>query len=245
MAKESKSANEVSPEQINQWIKEHQENKNTDAQDKLVKHYQKLIESLAYKYSKGQSHHEDLVQVGMVGLIGAINRFDMSFERKFEAFLVPTVIGEIKRYLRDKTWSVHVPRRIKEIGPRIKKVSDELTAELERSPSISEIADRLEVSEEEVLEAMEMGQSYNALSVDHSIEADKDGSTVTLLDIMGQQDDHYDLTEKRMILEKILPILSDREREIIQCTFIEGLSQMHVSRLQRTAIKKLQEAAHK
>lgn len=202
MAKESKSANEVSPEQINQWIKEHQENKNTDAQDKLVKHYQKLIESLAYKYSKGQSHHEDLVQVGMVGLIGAINRFDMSFERKFEAFLVPTVIGEIKRYLRDKTWSVHVPRRIKEIGPRIKKVSDELTAELERSPSISEIADRLEVSEEEVLEAMEMGQSYNALSVDHSIEADKDGSTVTLLDIMGQQDDHYDLTEKRMILEK-------------------------------------------
>lgn len=238
MAKESKSANEVSPEQINQWIKEHQENKNTDAQDKLVKHYQKLIESLAYKYSKGQSHHEDLVQVGMVGLIGAINRFDMSFERKFEAFLVPTV------------------RRIKEIGPRIKKVSDELTAELERSPSISEIANRLEVSEEEVLEAMEMGQSYNALSVDHSIEADKDGSTVTLLDIMGQQDDHYDLTEKRMILEKILPILSDREREIIQCTFIEGLSQketgeriglsqMHVSRLQRTAIKKLQEAAHK
>lgn len=187
MAKESKSANEVSPEQINQWIKEHQENKNTDAQDKLVKHYQKLIESLAYKYSKGQSHHEDLVQVGMVGLIGAINRFDMSFERKFEAFLVPTVIGEIKRYLRDKTWSVHVPRRIKEIGPRIKKVSDELTAELERSPSISEIANRLEVSEEEVLEAMEMGQSYNALSVDHSIEADKDGSTVTLLDIMGNK----------------------------------------------------------
>lgn len=121
MAKESKSANEVSPEQINQWIKEHQENKNTDAQDKLVKHYQKLIESLAYKYSKGQSHHEDLVQVGMVGLIGAINRSDMSFERKFEAFLVPTVIGEIKRYLRDKTWSVHVPRRIKEISQESKK----------------------------------------------------------------------------------------------------------------------------
>ena len=249
MAKESKSANDVSPEQINQWIKEHQENENSQAQDKLVTHYRKLIESLAYKYSKGQSHHEDLVQVGMVGLIGAINRFDLSFDRKFEAFLVPTVIGEIKRYLRDKTWSVHVPRRIKEIGPRIKKISDELTNELERSPSISEIAQRLEVSD-----AMEMGQSYNALSVDHSIEADKDGSTVTLLDIMGQQDDNYDLTEKRMILERILPILSDRERQIIQCTFIEGLSQketgeriglsqMHVSRLQRTAIKKLQEAA--
>ena len=218
MTKESKSVNEISPEQINQWIKEHQDNINPHAQDKLVKHYRKLIESLAYKYSKGQSHHEDLVQVGMVGLIGAINRFDISFDRKFEAFL--------------------------------KKVGDELTNELGRSPSILEIANRLEVNEEEVLEAMEMGQSYNALSVDHSIEADKDGSTVTLLDIMGQQDDNYDLTEKRMILERILPILSDREREIIQCTFIEGLSQketgeriglsqMHVSRLQRTAIRKL------
>src|SRR5699024_3585241 len=112
------------------------------------------------KYSKGESHHEGVVQVGMVGLIGAINRFDLSFDRKFEAFLVPTVIGEIKRYLRDKTWSVHVPRRIKEIGPRIKKVTDELTNELERSPSIAEIANRLEVNEEDALEAMVMGQSY-------------------------------------------------------------------------------------
>ena len=199
MARESKSVNDVSPEQINQWIMEHQNNENTNAQDKLVKHYKKLIESLAYKYSKGQSHHEDLVQVGMVGLIGAINRFDLSFDRKFEAFLVPTVIGEIKRYLRDKTWSVHVPRRIKEIGPRIKKVTDELTNELERSPSIAEIADRLEVNEEDVLEAMEMGQSYNALSVDHSIEADKDGSTVTLLDIMAVSYTHLTLPTNREV----------------------------------------------
>lgn len=253
MTKASNSMNNVSSEQINQWILACQKNQDEAAQEKLVNHYGKLIESLAYRYSKGQSHHEDLVQVGMVGLIGAINRFDLSFDRKFEAFLVPTVIGEIKRYLRDKTWSVHVPRRIKEIGPRIKKTIDELTNELERSPSIREIAEHLEVSDEEVLEAMEMGQSYHALSVDHSIEADKDGSTVTLLDVMGSQDENYDLTEKRIILERILPILSDREREIIQCTFIEGLSQketgervglsqMHVSRLQRAAIKKLQQA---
>ncbi|UXR69105.1 RNA polymerase sigma factor SigB [Staphylococcus sp. IVB6246] len=254
MTKASNSVNNVSSEQINKWILSYQQNQDEAAQENLVNHYTKLIESLAYKYSKGPSHHEDLVQVGMVGLIGAINRFDLSFDRKFEAFLVPTVIGEIKRYLRDKTWSVHVPRRIKEIGPRIKKTIDELTNELERSPSIREIANYLEVSDEEVLEAMEMGQSYHALSVDHSIEADKDGSTVTLLDVMGNQDENYDLTEKRIILERILPILSDREREIIQCTFIEGLSQketgervglsqMHVSRLQRTAIKKLQQAA--
>lgn len=252
----SSNYNDVTPEEINAWIKLYQDTKDEMAQNELVMHYKKLVESLAYRYSKGQSHHEDLVQVGMVGLLGAINRFDVSFDRKFEAFLVPTVIGEIKRYLRDKTWSVHVPRRIKEIGPKIKKATDELTNELGRSPKIKEIADYIEASEEEVLEAMEMGQSYNALSVDHSIEADKDGSTVTLLDIMGNTEEGYELTEKRMILQKVLPILSDREKEIIQCTFIEGLSQketglkiglsqMHVSRLQRTAIKKLRDAVQK
>lgn len=253
MEKQSSIDRGLTAEDINALIRSHQEDEDTAAQARLVEHYQKLIESLAYRYSKGQSHHEDLVQVGMVGLLGAIKRFDPSFDRRFEAFLVPTVVGEIKRYLRDKTWSVHVPRRIKEIGPKIKNANDELTNRLERSPKISEIAEHLEVSEEDVLEAMEMGQSYNALSVDHSIEADKDGSTVTLLDVMGQSDDNYDLSEKRLILEKVLPILSEREREIIQFTFMEGLSQketgervglsqMHVSRLQRTAINKLRQA---
>ncbi|WP_031545185.1 RNA polymerase sigma factor SigB [Salinicoccus luteus] len=253
MERQSSIDRGLTAEDINALIRSHQEEEDPNAQARLVEHYQKLIESLAYRYSKGQSHHEDLVQVGMVGLLGAIKRFDPSFDRRFEAFLVPTVVGEIKRYLRDKTWSVHVPRRIKEIGPKIKNANDELTNRLERSPQISEIAEHLNVSEEDVLEAMEMGQSYNALSVDHSIEADKDGSTVTLLDVMGQSDDNYDLSEKRLILEKVLPILSEREREIIQFTFMEGLSQketgervglsqMHVSRLQRTAINKLRQA---
>lgn len=253
MEKRSRNNYGLPPEEVNELISRYQISEDDAAQSKLVENYTKLVESLAYRYSRGQSHHEDLVQVGMLGLLGAIRRFDTSFERRFEVFLVPTVVGEIKRYLRDKTWSVHVPRRIKELGPRIKNITDDLTNELERSPTIQELAMRLEVTEEEVLEAMEMGQSYNALSVDHSIEADKDGSTVTLLDVMGQQDENYDLAEKRMILEKVLPILSEREQEIIQSTFIDGLSQketgeriglsqMHVSRLQRSAIKKLREA---
>lgn len=253
MENQSLTDKNKSGEHINALIKAYQTEGDEDAQYQLVKHYTKLIESLAYRYSRGQSHHEDLVQVGMVGLLGAIQRFDTAFERKFEAFLVPTVAGEIKRYLRDKTWSVHVPRRIKEIGPKIKAATDELTNSLGRSPRVDEIADHLEVTSEDVLEAMEMGQSYNALSVDHTIEADKDGSTVTLLDVMGQSDDNYELTEKRMILERILPLLSERERKIIHYTFIEelsqkevgekiGLSQMHVSRLQRVAIEKLRQA---
>lgn len=253
MEKQSSADKGNTSEEINALIAKFQEDGDMSVQEELIERYKKLIESLAYRYSKGQSHHEDLVQVGMLGLLGAIKRFDTSYKRRFEAFLVPTVVGEIKRYLRDKTWSVHVPRRIKEIGPKIKQVSDKLTNELERSPTIDEIAERLNISSEEVLEVMEMSQSYNALSVDHSIEADKDGSTVTLLDVMGESDDNFDLAEKRLMLEKILPILTDREREIIQFTFMEGLSQketgeriglsqMHVSRLQRTAIKKLREA---
>ncbi|RLQ93165.1 RNA polymerase sigma factor SigB [Falsibacillus albus] len=242
-----------SREQVNAWIKAFQENGDQDAQDQLVVHYQRLVESIARKYSKGKSYHEDIFQVGMIGLLGAIRRYDDSFGKSFEAFAIPTVVGEIKRFLRDKTWSVHVPRRIKELGPKIKSTIEELTTELQRSPRVIEIADRLEISEEEVLEAMEMGKSYQALSVDHSIEADSEGSTVTLLDIVGNVDEGYERTNQRLVLEKVLHVLSERERSIIQYTFLEnmsqkeagdmlGISQMHVSRLQRRAIKKLKDA---
>lgn len=239
--------------QINEWIKAYQEHQDEEAQNELVLHYQKLVESIARKYSKGKSFHEDIVQVGIIGLLGAIRRYDESYGKTFEAFAIPTIIGEIKRFLRDKTWSVHVPRRIKELGPKIKSTVEELTRELQRSPRIPEIARYLEVTEEEVLEAMEMGKSYQALSVDHSIEADADGSTVTLLDIVGSIDDGYEKVNQKIVLEEALHVLSDRERKIIQYTYLENksqkeagemleISQMHVSRLQRKAIKKLREA---
>ncbi|MBM4765378.1 RNA polymerase sigma factor SigB [Bacillus sp. B15-48] len=238
---------------INKLIKEFQINENEEAQRQIVLHYQRLVETIAKKYSKGRSFHEDIYQVGMIGLLGAIRRFDESYGKSFEAFAVPTIIGEIKRFLRDKTWSVHVPRRIKEIGPKIKKVVEELTTELQRSPKVEEIANVLNISEEEVLEAMEMGKSYQALSVDHSIEADSDGGTVTLLDIVGNIDSGYEKINQRLVLEKALHVLSEREKQVIQYTYLEnmsqkeagdkiGVSQMHVSRMQRRAIKKLQEA---
>ncbi|MBS4178604.1 RNA polymerase sigma factor SigB [Lederbergia citrea] len=241
--------------QVNQWIKAYQLHEDEEAQNQLVLHYKNLVESIARKYSKGKSYHEDIFQVGIIGLLGAIRRYDESFGKTFEAFAIPTIIGEIKRFLRDKTWSVHVPRRIKELGPKIKTSVEELTRELQRSPQIHEIASYLDFSEEEILEAMEMGKSYQALSVDHSIEADSDGSTVTLLDIVGNVDDGYEKVNQRLVLEKVLHVLSDRERKIIHYTYLENMSQkeagemldisqMHVSRLQRRAIKKLREAIH-
>ncbi|MGG4490334.1 RNA polymerase sigma factor SigB [Metabacillus idriensis] len=240
-------------EEINELIFDFQHNQNEDAQLFLVEYYSGLVETLAKKYSRGKSFHEDLKQVGMIGLLGAIRRYDPEFGKTFEAFAIPTVIGEIKRFLRDKTWSVHVPRRIKELGPKIKMAVDELTNSLQRSPLVHEIADYLEVTEEEVLETMEMGKSYQALSVDHSIEADSDGSTVTILDIVGSKEDGYEQVNQKLMLESVLHVLSDREKEIIHHTYILnksqkeageilGISQMHVSRLQRRAITKLKEA---
>src|SRR5699024_12742678 len=112
------------------------------------------------KYSNNRRNHEDLAQGGMIGLLMAVERFDRSYRKTFEAFAIPTIIGEIKRFIRDKTWSVHVPRRIKELGPKINRAVDELTGSNQHSPTIKEIAAHLNVSEEEVIETMEMSRSY-------------------------------------------------------------------------------------
>lgn len=239
--------------EVYEWIAAFQENPTEEIQTKLVKHYELLVKSLSRKFSRGKDHDDDLYQVGMLGLLAALRRFDSSFNRSFESFAVPTIVGEIKRFIRDKTWSVHVPRRIKELGPRILKAVEELTTELQRSPLVHEIAAHLGVTEEEVLETMEMGKSYQALSVDHSIEADQEGSVVTLLDLVGQEEEGYEKTDRQLLLEKAFGILTEREREILHCTYFKnlsqketgerlGISQMHVSRLQRRALQKLRES---
>jgi len=244
-----------SQSQVYEWIKAYQLNREEEAQKQLVLHYKGLVQTIARKYAKGRSFQEDIFQVGMIGLLGAIRRYDETYGKSFEAFAVPTVVGEIKRFLRDKTWSVHVPRRIKELGPKMNHAVEHLTSCLHRSPQINEIAEYLNVSEEEVLEAMEIGKSYQALSFDHSIEADNDGSAVTLLDIFGNTEEGYEKVDQKLVLDEVLHVLSERERRIIQYTYLEnlsqketgeklGISQMHVSRLQRRAINKLREAIY-
>ncbi|WP_416148593.1 RNA polymerase sigma factor SigB [Salipaludibacillus sp. HK11] len=240
-------------EEVLKLIAEFQRTNDDELQTELVLEYENLVHALARKFSRGQRHDEDLVQVGMIGLLAAFRRFDPDFGRSFESFAVPTIVGEIKRFIRDKTWSVHVPRRIKELGPKIKAAVEELTTILQRSPQVEEIADHLGVSEEEVLETMEMGKSYQALSVDRSIEADDEGSAVTLLDLVGSKEDGYEQTDQQLLLEKAFTVLTTREKQILQLTYFENLSQketgekleisqMHVSRLQRRALQKLRES---
>nr|WP_263324198.1 RNA polymerase sigma factor SigB [Neobacillus sp. Marseille-Q6967] len=239
-----------SKEEIHRLILEYQENESESAQTILVENYTALVASIVRKYSKGRDLHEDIMQVGMIGLLSTIRRFDPSNGTPFEAYLIPNVIGEIKRFLRDKTWDVHVPRRVKDLWPKLNSAVDELTRKLQRSPKIPEIAEFLELSEEEVLETMEMGKSYQTASVDQSIETGSDGSTVTTLDIVGSEDEGFEKVDQRLFLESALHVLNEREKQIIQWTFIEnksqketgellGISQMHVSRLQKKALEKL------
>ncbi|WP_336885178.1 RNA polymerase sigma factor SigB [Caldalkalibacillus salinus] len=236
--------------EIIEWIKAYQEDPKEDIKTTLVLHYENMVKSLARKFAKSQDLYEDLYQVGMIGLLAAFSRFDPSYERSFESFAVPTIVGEIKRYLRDKTWSVHVPRRIKEHGPKVKQAIEELTGQLQRSPKAEEIAKYLELSVEEVLETMEMSQNYQALSVDSTMEADQEGGTMTLLDLVGEQDDGYDKVQKALLIEKLFDVLNEREKTILYLTYFQGLSQqetgermqisqMHVSRLQRRALQKI------
>lgn len=249
----TKSQSHKTEEELISSIIQYQKTGEEELLTSIVLHYECLVESIAKRYSYGKTLYDDVFQVGMLGLLGAIKRFDPSLGKKFEAFAVPTIVGEIKRFLRDKTWDVHVPRRIKELGPRIKSAVEQLTIKFQHSPSIPEIAEFLQVGEEEVLEAMEIGKNYQALSIDHSIESETDGSKVSLLDMIGKEDEQFELTNKRIVVSEVMGILSERERQIIQLTFLEqfsqkeageilGISQMHVSRIRRRAIEKLKSA---
>lgn len=226
------------------------------SQECIVLHYEGLVHSLARKYAYDQTNVEDLFQVGMIGLMNATKRFDSSYGSSFESFAVPTITGEIKRYLRDKTWSVYVPRRVKELGPKIQRAIDHLTVTLEKSPSVQDIANYLSLPEEELAEVMSMTKNYKSLSVDFKYSKVSDEKLFTLLDIIGVDETHFDHVERKMLLESLLPALDDREQKVLHYLFYDrltqsevgnilGVSQMQVSRLQKQALTKLREQLEK
>lgn len=243
--------------EVYEWIDQLQQDPdNEEVQEKLVKAYENLVKSLARKYAHNRTNVEDLVQVGMIGLIIAAKRFNQQEGNSFEAFAIPTIIGEIKRYIRDKTWSIHVPRRIKELGPQINRMVDELTIDLQRMPTMEELAAKLDVSEEELFETMEISKNYKALSVDYKYDENAEGNLTTLLDLVGYRERNFDHVDRKLLLESIIPILTEREQKIIKYLFFDhlsqqevadklGISQMHVSRLQRQALLKLREHLEK
>lgn len=219
-------------------------------EEQIILNYTNLVYSLARKYAYDETNVEDLYQVGMIGLMNALKRFDHTYGSSFESYAIPTITGEIKRYLRDKTWSVYVPRRVKELGPKIQQAIDHLTITLEKTPSLQDIARFLDVPESELSEVMSMTKNYKSLSVDFKYNKVSDEKLFTLLDVVGADEKHFDHIERKMLLESIFPSLERREQKVLIYLFYErltqqevgerlGVSQMQVSRLQKRALNKL------
>ncbi|WP_079123366.1 RNA polymerase sigma factor SigF [Streptomyces abyssalis] len=204
-----------------------------------------LVRYSARRFRSRGDDMEDIVQVGTIGLIKAIDRFDLSREVEFTTFAIPYVVGEIKRFFRDTTWDVRVPRRLQEMRMDLARANDKLTSELGRSPRVSELAEHLGVSEEEIVEGQVAANGYNSSSLDATVN-DEEGEA-SLADVLGARDEAMDLVEDFHALKPLLADLSERDRKIIELRFGEemtqaqigeelGLSQMHVSRLLSRAL---------
>jgi RNA polymerase sigma-B factor len=216
----------------------------------LVVAHLNLARYLAVKFANRGEALDDLIQVATVGLLKAIDRFDLERGVEFTTYATPTIIGEIKRYFRDKGWAVKVPRRLQELNLAVNRAIEKLNVKLGHSPTVAELAEHLGASEEDVLEAQELGQAYNLLSLDTELNGEGDKKAQTLADYVGQNDPALELLEDRANLERAFDVLSGRERVILYLRFYESVSQteiakrlnvsqMHVSRLQQKALEKL------
>jgi RNA polymerase sigma-B factor len=208
-----------------------------------------LISSLARRYAGRGEQLEDLEQVAALGLVKAIDRFDLDRDVELVTYIFPTVVGELKRHFRDRAWSVSVPRRLKELHQQISRLLGDQTARLGRSPTIAELAEAAGVTEEEVVEAIEAGRAYSARSLSRSPDADGE-SDVELIDLLEVEEQGYEDAENREVLAAGIRALDERERQIVRMRFVDGLtqsqiaaaigvSQMHVSRLIRRALETL------
>lgn len=231
-------------------IRHYARTQDPEARKALILHHQKLVYYAAARFGGGAEALEDLVQVGMIGLINAIDRYDPGKDVRFSTYALPTIIGEIKRHFRDKTWAVKVPRWLQELSLNARKMQHALQSRLGRSPSVREIACELGVSEDDALQALEVSHIASAVSLDTCLAAHAGEDGPTLLDILGRSDGALHDIDAYSDLRRALDVLGAREREVIHLRFFEelsqakialalGISQMHVSRLQQRALQHL------
>lgn len=230
-------------------LRAYHEDGDLTARERLITEGMTLVRALARRYAQRGEQLEDLVQVGSIGLIKAIDRFDVERGVELTTFAVPVIVGELKRHFRDRVWSVSVPRRLKELHLALGRLLDDLTADLGRSPTVGELAAASGADEEDVIEALEVGRAYSARSLSASTERDG-AEAASLVDTLADRRDAYAGAEARILLSDAIDVLDEREKQIVQLRFFEGLtqsriavdlgiSQMHVSRLIRKALDKL------
>jgi RNA polymerase sigma-B factor len=232
-------------------LRRYHEKGDLQAREQLIEQYMSLVRSLARRYSYRGEQLEDLVQIGAIGLIKAIDRFDLERGVELTTYATPNIIGEIKRHFRDKGWSVRVPRGLQELNVQLSRLVEQLTVQLGRSPTIPELAKAAGVEEEEVLEALESGRAYTSLSLSVG-GGGGDDDDLDPLESLGTEEHQYEVSEDRAVLAPGFKVLDERERKILQLRFFEGLtqsqiaqqvgiSQMHVSRLIRRSLEKIRE----
>ncbi|MEW2481235.1 RNA polymerase sigma factor SigF [Mycobacterium sp. NPDC051198] len=218
--------------------------------ERIVARCLPLADHIARRFDGRGEPREDLVQVARVGLVNAVNRFDVEAGSDFVSFAVPTIMGEVRRHFRDNSWSVKVPRRLKELHLRLGSATAELSQRLGRAPTASELAAELDMDREEVIEGLVAGSSYNTLSIDSGGGGDEDAPAI--VDTLGDLDDGLDQIDNRETLRPLLAQLPERERTVLLLRFFEsmtqtqiaervGVSQMHVSRLLAKSLARLRD----
>ncbi len=232
-------------------LRRYHEDGDLGARETLIERYMSLVRSLARRYAYRGEQLDDLVQIGAIGLIKAIDRFDLERGVELTTYATPNIIGEIKRHFRDKGWSVRVPRGLQELNVKVTKLIEQLTVQLGRSPTIAELAKAAGVEEEQVVEALESGRAYSSVSLSTGGGSEEDGD-LDPLDSLGTIEHEYEISEDRAVLAPGFKVLDQRERNILHLRFFSGLtqsqiaaeigiSQMHVSRLIRRSLEKIRE----
>ena len=245
----SAASSEKAREEDRALLRRYHEAGDTTAREELIERHLPLVRSLARRYAGRGEALEDIEQVGAIGLIKAIDRFELEREVSLATYATPNVVGEIKRHFRDKGWAIRVPRALQELNASMSGAIERLTGRLGRSPSIAEISEELKTTPEEVLEAMEVGSAYSTVSLSTGPGGDEE---LDPLETIGGEDEEFERSEDRAALEPALDRLPPREREILRMRFEEGLpqtqiaqrvglSQMHVSRLIRKSLSIMRE----
>lgn len=237
-------------QKTHELFRRYKEEGDMDAREQLVMSHLNLVRFLANKFKNRGEPLDDLIQVGYLGLLKAIDRFDPDRGLEFTTYATPTIMGEIKRHFRDKGWSVRVPRRLQELSAKVNQATDTLTTQLQRSPTVEEIAEYLNATVDEVLEAMESSSAYSSVPLEGTGNNESD-DTPSVIDRYAAEDNDLAFTDDRLIIEEALEGFSPREREVIELRFLKGMtqieiaeqlgiSQVQVSRLLRRTLKKIQ-----
>lgn len=229
--------------------------KELSVRNEIVESYLYMVDILIRKYLNKGVEYDDLYQVGALALISAVERFDPSKGFEFSSFATPTIIGEIKKYFRDKQWSVKVPRRLKEISGKLQVAREELFNTLQRNPTVPELAEYIGFPEEEVMQALEGSMAYNAFSLNQTFDdAGEEGDTPAFEKFTAVEDAGYSRLEYGEMISRVLENLSDTNRYIFRKRFVEdrsqaeiakslGVSQMTISRAEKNIKKRFQQEA--